>query len=68
MTTYTVVRFFANPELDEEVLTTGLSLDEARAHCRDPESSSRTCTGRSGRAITKVHGPWFDGYREEPAS
>jgi hypothetical protein len=22
----------------------------------------------SGHAITKVHGPWFDGYREEPES
>ena len=40
----------------------GVTLNEARAHCADPETSSSTCTGRVGRARTRRLGAWFDGY------
>ena len=38
-----------------------LSLNEAKAHCRDPESSSRTC---SEKTKADIPGMWFDGYTE----
>ena len=43
----------------------GLTLEEAQAHCNDPETSSSTCTKSAGRKRTKTYGPWFDGYEKE---
>ena len=40
----------------------GLTLEEARAHCSDPETSSSTCTKAVNKAHTAKHGAWFDGY------
>jgi hypothetical protein len=62
--TYKVVRkFFADKE--DEVVSTGLTLSEAREHCNDKESSSRTCPSKEGRALTRRFGEWFDAYYEE---
>lgn len=63
--TYKIIRFYANMNIEKEVIVTGLSLKEAQAHCNDPETSSRTCKGRMGRALTEKYGSWFDGYTEE---
>lgn len=58
MTTYKIVRSFFRG--GSETIKEGLTLEEAREHCRDPETSSRTASmGENGR------GPWFDGYDEE---
>lgn len=46
------------------VIATGLTLEEARKHCANPETSSRTCTSSEGKARTKRQGPWFDSYTE----
>lgn len=46
------------------VIACGLTLEQAQAHCNDPETSSRTATGAKARRITREHGPWFDSYRE----
>jgi hypothetical protein len=47
-TTYKIVRF--RFEGDNEVLTRGLTLDQAQAHCRREDT----------------HGDgWFDGYEQE---
>lgn len=43
----------------------GLYLEEAQAHCRDPESSSATATSAAARACTRRNGPWFDSYVED---
>jgi hypothetical protein len=40
------------------------TLEEAQAHCSDPETSSSTCTKACNRARTQRCGPWFDGYEE----
>jgi hypothetical protein len=46
-------------------LATGLTLDEAQAWCRDPETSSSTATKAVNAQRTKRMGPWFDGYDKE---
>lgn len=45
-------------------IKTGLTLEEAQAHCRDPETSSSTATSPKERKRTERFGPWFDGYEE----
>jgi hypothetical protein len=49
----------------KRVIKRGLTLEEAQAHCKDPETSSRTCTSSKACALTRKIGPWFHGYTEE---
>lgn len=53
MTTYQIVRFYAdhNDYRNGEVIETGLTLEEAKAHCN--------------REDTHEKGVWFDGYTED---
>ena len=59
--TYRIVRFYQ--EHDSEVIKTGLSLEDARAHCNDPETSSTTASAETLRRAKS--GEWFDGYEAE---
>ena len=63
---YNVKRMYANESSRQynRVIHSGLTLAEAQAHCRDPETSSSTCTRADRRRITANRGPWFDGYSE----
>ena len=65
MGTYTIKRFYAARGRSHDVVVRGLTLDQARAHCDDSETSSSTCTSSAGCARTTRVGPWFDGYEEE---
>jgi len=50
--TYSIIRFFAPHRIESnEVVKTGLMLEEAQEHCNDPN--------------TREEGEWFDGYIEE---
>lgn len=42
-----------------------LTLDEAQAHCRNPETSSSTCKLAANVRRTEQRGPWFDGYKRQ---
>jgi hypothetical protein len=42
-------------------IVSDLTLDEAQAHCKDPETSSKTCSSETAAANP---GRWFDGYDE----
>lgn len=63
---YKIVRMFADHDRAprRRVVKTGLTLEQAQAHCQDPETSSKTCKGRAGRERTRMYGDWFDGYEE----
>lgn len=65
MRNYKIIRFYKTSDLDKKVIDTGLSLDEAQAHCKDEESCSKTCEGTENVQHTEQHGQWFDGYDEE---
>lgn len=56
---YTVTRKYQSHP--DKVIATGLTLEEAREHCKDPETSSRTCTHSDEDGM----GNWFDAYKEE---
>lgn len=65
MATYKIIRFFQDPNKNNQTIERGLSLEEAQAHCKDPETSSRTCTTPIAKLRTKKYGPWFEGYTED---
>ncbi len=57
---YTVKRFY---NLRSPItIKTGLTLEQAQAHCRDPETSSQTATNHHAVKRTREMGSWFDGY------
>lgn len=59
---YRIVRMYQSH--GNEIVAEGLTLEEAQAHCHDPETSSRKCTGQEGIERTALKGHWFDGYEE----
>lgn len=64
--TYRIVRFYQdNDDLNHTTITRGLTLEQAQAHCNDPETSSTTATSPEAVERTRVHGPWFDGFEKE---
>jgi len=63
--TYKVVRHYQNAGIRRRTIATGLTLEQAQAHCQNPETSSRTATGKVARARTRRVGEWLDGYDVE---
>jgi hypothetical protein len=58
---YKIVRHYFNKSI-KRTIATRLTLEQAQAHCSNPETSSSTCTSARARAITRRNGSWFDGY------
>jgi hypothetical protein len=63
--TYKIVRNYFNRSGRGRTVARHLTLDEAQAWCRDPETSSSTATKAVNVQRTKRMGPWFDGYDKE---
>lgn len=61
---YRIIRFYESANIRRRIIDTGLTLEQAKAHCSDPETSSSTCTKAAGKARTKRLGRWFDGYEQ----
>jgi hypothetical protein len=61
---YRIVRCYMDRNIPKRTIATRLTLEEAQAHCSDPETSSRTCTTPASKARTRKLGPWFDAYSE----
>ena len=62
---YKIVRMYFNNDVSNRTIKKNLTLEEAQAHCKDPETSSKTCKKYAGRKRTQRFGPWFDGYSEQ---
>lgn len=62
---YKVQRLYRNRPGYRRTLDRGLTLAEAQAHCKNPETSSSTATSRAAKARTRRQGPWFDCYTED---
>ena len=60
---YKIVRIYFDDK-PSRTIKRNLTLEEAQAHCADPETSSSTCKKPHNIRRTKKHGPWFDGYSE----
>jgi hypothetical protein len=56
MTTYKIIRFFADFEQDREVIATGLSLEEVKEHCSRQDTRA---VDEFGEVV------WFDGFDSE---
>lgn len=63
MDTYKIVRMYQLA--GKRVVSRGLTLEQAQAHCRDKETSSRTALSSAAIRRTARKGPWFDGYEKE---
>ena len=63
--TYKITRFYFNDGVPRRIIKTGLTREEAEAHCNNPETSSETCARPDNVAHKRQHGPWFDGFDEE---
>jgi len=63
MDRYKIVRFYFNGR--KRVIERGLTLEQAQAHCNDPDTSYKTCSSKTAKARTRKYGPWFDGYDKE---
>lgn len=61
---YRIIRFYETAPIRRRVIATGLTLEDAQTWCKDPETSSSTCTKPAGKARTRRMGRWFDGYEE----
>jgi hypothetical protein len=61
---YHIIRSYRDRPGRGRIIKRGLTLEEARAHCNDPETSSSTATSSEARKRTRQFGPWFDGYEE----
>jgi hypothetical protein len=59
--TYRIVRLFYRSKA-RRTIARGLTLEQAQAHCRNPETSSSTCIEAAGRRRTARFGPWFDSF------
>lgn len=60
---YKIVRYYYSNS-SRRTIKRGLTLEEAQAHCRDKETSSKTATSSAAKARTRKYGQWFDGYTE----
>jgi hypothetical protein len=61
--TYKIVRVFQRGS--KRVIERGLTLEQAQAHCNDPETSWDTAKRAKARRRTVERGPWFDCYYAE---
>ena len=65
MERYKIVRMYFSFGYPRRTIKRGLTLEQAREHCRNPETSWRTATSYVARRRTQRMGEWFDNYESE---
>ena len=60
---YKIIRMYF--EGGRRTIKSNLTLEQAQAHCSDPETSSSTCCKSVNKRRTAQRGPWFDGYEQQ---
>lgn len=65
MGSYTIIRVYFDSGRRRRVIESGLTLEQVKEHCGNPETNSKTCLGSYKRAYTKKVGPWFDCWMSE---
>ncbi len=56
---YNVYRYYFRQPGRKRLILAHVHIDEAQAHCNNPETSSSTCTTSGCKLRTKRMGPWF---------
>jgi hypothetical protein len=59
---YKVICVFNDVNKKTRTVKKDLTLEEAQAICKDPETSSRTCVSKSACKRTEKFGHWFYSY------
>ena len=59
MNNHKIIRYFSISQRTHTVKK-DLTLAQAQAHIRNPDSSSHSCTDRAGLMRTKKLGAWYD--------
>ncbi len=59
---YKIVRMYQTIGRPHRTIKAHLTLKEAQDHCKDPETSSSTCTSAARLRYTKRVGKWLDGF------
>lgn len=62
---FKIVRNFYEDFYPSKVIKRGLTLEEAQAWCKDPETSSSTAKSKAAHKILQKYGEWYDGYAED---
>lgn len=65
MQLFSLIRYFKAEQIPNKVIRTGLTWEEVKQHCQDPETCSDTCTSQGGMDCTAQYGGWFDGFKKE---
>jgi hypothetical protein len=65
MSTYRIVRKYADRNTPDKVIAEGLTYEEKVAHTNDPETASSTATSPLAAEHTAEFGEWFDVSYEE---
>lgn len=64
MKTYRIIRIYKDVD-KTEIVKTGLTEEEAKAHCSDKRTSSSGCEDEEGKARTAQFGEWMDCFEDE---
>ena len=62
---YKIVRMYFDKPGYRRMITNNLTLKQAQEYCKNPETSSSTCTSAASKRVTRRNGQWFDGYEKE---
>ena len=61
---FRIVRVFFEGYPDKTIKR-GMTLQEARAWCKDPETNSSTAKSKKAQSLLEKYGEWYDGFAED---